>query len=448
MATPSYATVLAQINTYIVANGNNDITANVLNPILRLIAEFTNNNIGNLSSLTTPANSDVVASINSLKTDFNNLVNNGVQLHTGINDPNVTPPGTYNYADFYMQLDISDIPVYLWQFNGIEWVTDMIVPTSELESNPIDKTVWNNGKGNISTNTSFGDSTLKSNTVGNSNTGYGFEVLTDNTTGSSNTALGIQSLRYNTTGNGNTANGVSSLSYNTTGSDNVAIGAQSLLSNTTGGQNTACGSGSMYSNTTGYNNIAIGISSLYSNITGHNNTALGFGANVSSGNLENVTVIGNGAIVNDSNTVVIGNTSVTDNYFSGNIIGDAFIKSGGTSEQYLMADGSTSARPIIYKALISQSGTADPTAIVLENTLGVTPTFEYSGNDGIYFLNITGNLFLTNKTALTSVNNSGSLNGSIIYNDNRIWLTSIDPVTGSYSNNRYYNTLFIIEIYP
>lgn len=126
MATPTYADVINQINTYIIANGNNEITANVLNPILQIITDFTNNNIGDLEDLTTSENETVVASINSLKTDFDNLSNNGVQLYTGYDDPNVTPPPVFNYADFFMQLDISDdSPIILWQFNGFEWVTGM-----------------------------------------------------------------------------------------------------------------------------------------------------------------------------------------------------------------------------------------------------------------------------------------------------------------------------------
>lgn len=131
MATPTYADVINQINTYIIANGNNEITANVLNPILKIITDFTNNNIGDLNDLTTSENETVVSAINSLKTDFDNLSNNGVQLYTGYDDPNVTPPPVFNYADFYMQLDISDdSPVLLWQFNGFEWVTGMIITSN------------------------------------------------------------------------------------------------------------------------------------------------------------------------------------------------------------------------------------------------------------------------------------------------------------------------------
>lgn len=124
MATPTYATVISQIDAYIVANGNNEITANVLNPILKVITDFANNTIGDLDTLTTSDKTTVVNAINSLKTAFDNLNNNGVQLLTGYDDPNVTPPPSYNYADFYMELDVTDdSPIQLWQWSGTEWNT-------------------------------------------------------------------------------------------------------------------------------------------------------------------------------------------------------------------------------------------------------------------------------------------------------------------------------------
>jgi len=134
MATPTYAEVFAQINTYIVANGNNEITANVLNPILDAILDFANNNIGDLDNLTTDEKNSVVEAINSLKQNFDDLVNNGVQLYTGIDDPNVTPPPTYNYADFYMQLDIDSLPVKLWQWNGFIWTDASEEPATSSDN--------------------------------------------------------------------------------------------------------------------------------------------------------------------------------------------------------------------------------------------------------------------------------------------------------------------------
>lgn len=135
MATPIYEDVLSQINTYIVTNGNNEITADVLNPILELILNFSNNNIGDLSALTTDETNSIVEAINSLKLAFDNLNNTGVQLHTGYDDPNITPPSSYNYGDFFMELDIADdSPVKLWQWNGFEWLDYSEVPATESDN--------------------------------------------------------------------------------------------------------------------------------------------------------------------------------------------------------------------------------------------------------------------------------------------------------------------------
>jgi len=134
MATPTYSQVLTQINTYIVANGNNEITANVLNPILQLMTDFTNNTIGDLNTLTTDDIDNIVAAINSLKQNFDDLVNNGVQLYTGTDDPNVTPPPSYKYADFYMQLDIDTLPLQLWQWNGFVWTNASDEPATESDN--------------------------------------------------------------------------------------------------------------------------------------------------------------------------------------------------------------------------------------------------------------------------------------------------------------------------
>jgi hypothetical protein len=54
----------------------------------------------------------------------------------------------------------------------------------------------------------------------------------------------------------------------------------------------------------------------------------------------------------------------------------------------------------VYTALLSQSGTSAPTAIVLENTLGVTPTLTYN-NVGDYTIECTG-CFTTDKTTVST----------------------------------------------
>lgn len=61
----------------------------------------------------------------------------------------------------------------------------------------------------------------------------------------------------------------------------------------------------------------------------------------------------------------------------------------------------------VYTALLSQSGTASPTAIVLENTLGGTVTWSY--NDvGFYYATLTGAFLLNKTTATISVTNGNT----------------------------------------
>lgn len=164
-------------------------------------------------------------------------------------------------------------------------------PSGMLEFNVTDRTFWNNGKGNASENTSFGELSLRSNSTGNRNTAYGYGSLSATTDKGNNTAIGFYSL------------------YNNTGSQNTAIGSESL-----------------FGNTIGIKNIAIGIdsgryfgvgSSL--NTSGNSSIFIGFDSRPLADSQTNQIVIGNDTRGKGSNTVTIGNSSVTDNYFNGKI---------------------------------------------------------------------------------------------------------------------------------
>ena len=192
-------------------------------------------------------------------------------------------------------------------------------------------------------NTAIGLASLFSNTTGYNNTAIGLYSLHTNTTGYQNTANGMYSLRLNTTGYYNTANGYASLYSNTTGTNNTANGINSLYSNTTGTYNTAIGLASLLYNTTGTHNTANGVNSLYSNTTGTYNSAIGYhagryiadgatgnttsdyslylGTNTKAGadGNQNEIVIGYDAIGNGSNSVTLGNTSITKTILQGNI---------------------------------------------------------------------------------------------------------------------------------
>ena len=63
----------------------------------------------------------------------------------------------------------------------------------------------------------------------------------------------------------------------------------------------------------------------------------------------------------------------------------------------LVTKGYVDSKPYkIYSALLSQSGALSPTAIELENTLGITATFSYMG-PGYYELHMSGK-FTSGKT--------------------------------------------------
>ena len=181
--------------------------------------------------------------------------------------------------------------------------------TEPLEFNTTDRTVWNNGKGNVATNTSFGEAALKSNTSGTNNIAYGGSSLLSNTTGSYNVALGG-----------------SALLANTIGGSNIAIGDATLVANTTGNANVAVGSGALGTNTTGLNNAALGAqaggfagSTAVNNTTSSDSVFIGANTRPLAINQTNQIVIGNSTIGHGSNTVTLGNSSIVTTILRGNV---------------------------------------------------------------------------------------------------------------------------------
>lgn len=169
--------------------------------------------------------------------------------------------------------------------------------------------VTNTGSGNVSTNTSFGNSALFSNTTGANNTAFGFSALFFNLTGNQNTAFGTNAASNNTTGSANTSIGWQSLLFNQTGSENVAIGNRANYG--TSGQsatgNVAVGNLALLFNY-GSSNVAIGNESLRFNTTGLNNSALG--AYTASGNFSGSVILGYLATATANNQFVVGSSAV------------------------------------------------------------------------------------------------------------------------------------------
>jgi hypothetical protein len=308
------------------------------------------------------------------------------------------------------------------------------------------------GGGSISTNTVLGTTALSSNTTGASNVAIGINSLNTNTTGGSNVAVGQSSLQTNNS-NQNTAIGNQAMQFNTTGTANTGIGHTALQNNTTGNNNIAIGYESGKSITTGSNNTIIGnyagTTTLANNIVladgagniryqwnGINNvfgnpisgttasfTSSGgsdtFAINHSSGSgiALNITKGGNGEGLYINKTSGSGNAAT----IIGTLNATTLVKSGGTSSQFLKADGSvdsstyltTSAASSTYLPLAggTLTGALSGTSATFTNSgTGIGVGITNSGNgDGIKITHSLGRAF--------NIQSSGSGFGIIINNE-------------------------------
>lgn len=143
--------------------------------------------------------------------------------------------------------------------------------------------------------------------AGGSNTAFGFEALQPLTAaGSGNTAIGAGALHYNT-GGSNVAVGQSAIGNAVgAGSNNMALGESSLGGLTSGSNNTAAGQ---------YSGLVSGATPAIANklTTGSNNTFVGQQSGFGSATQRtNSTAIGANAYVDASNTVALGDGSVTE----------------------------------------------------------------------------------------------------------------------------------------
>ncbi len=178
--------------------------------------------------------------------------------------------------------------------------------------------------------TAIGSNAGQSNTTSGFWTCVGYNAGTSNTTGAGWTCVGTNAAQMNTIGDNWTAIGNSAGINNTTGGFWTAIGRDAGRSNTTGGSWTAIGRDAGRSNLTGESWVAIGLDAgRYINGTTtaleyfENSAYIGTSTKGTNGTVgtptTNETVIGYAAEGNGSNTVTIGNSSVTDNYLTGKV---------------------------------------------------------------------------------------------------------------------------------
>jgi hypothetical protein len=132
-----------------------------------------------------------------------------------------------------------------------------------------------------------------------------------------------------------------------------------------------------------------------------------------------------------------------------------YIVSGSPASNILLAGGtdipqSAVARPyLVYTAKISQSSTGAPTVLVLENTLGGTPTYAYS-SIGTYTATLTGAFSNSSKVVSTITygvgigTTSGRIGTHRVDNDTiRIWSLS----NGSAADGQIQDCFFEIRVY-
>lgn len=305
--------------------------------------------------------------------------------------------------------------------------------------------VYNRGRGN-STNTAFGESAL----------------LSINTGGYENTAIGVNALLSNTSGSFNTAVGFNTL-YSNTGGSNTAFGESALYSNIIGDANTALGREALYFNIDGDNNVALG-SNAGSLISGSSSGAtnssssifIGVGTRPQAGSQSNQIVIGHGATGYGSNTVTLGNNSIVTTYLKGKLqLPTTPTTSAGTYSILTRNDITGEVEKIVvtpykvYTALLTQSGTASPTAIVLENTLGQTITWSYNSvgayNSSDIIMANQNNLYIqfshriSSKIASAHEHNTGGASRVNIIQVEEDLITPIDGLEKAYIEIRVYN---------
>ena len=187
-------------------------------------------------------------------------------------------------------------------------------------------------------NTSIGNGTLGLISDGVENTAIGFSALSKQTSFGPNDAFGSESQSNLTNGVHNTSFGQGTLRNNINGSGNAAFGVSTLDKNLAN-SNSGFGANALLRNTTGEGNTAVGSLSGRGNTTGSNNTFLGANTDVSSAIISNSTAIGYNAQITASNTFQLGNSSITDVKTSGILTAAGYKIPGGTSAQYLRADG-------------------------------------------------------------------------------------------------------------
>jgi hypothetical protein len=179
------------------------------------------------------------------------------------------------------------------------------------------------------------------------NVAVGADALASGT-GTRNTAVGYGAMRQysGTSFDNNTSVGYYNMLGLTTGAANTSMGGETMFSVGSGNNNTAIGNHTLMG-TTSSGNTVLGANAGNTITSGSTNTIIGFEADVASGSgaISNSVAIGRGAQVATSNTVQLGNASVTNVKTNGTITAGAinYPNTAGSSGQVLTTNGSNAA---------------------------------------------------------------------------------------------------------
>ena len=161
------------------------------------------------------------------------------------------------------------------------------------------------GKGNVASNVAIGTGALSTNTTGTDNVAVGFETLGSGTTGSESVAVGWRAAKGSSVRHVSIGYGANQLGA----TDSVSVGWASMFSVSGGSLNVAIGRSAGYFITGGSTQLTSCTKSLF---LGCDTKALGQSQ-------ENQIVIGYDATGIGSNSVVLGNDSITKTALKGNV---------------------------------------------------------------------------------------------------------------------------------
>ena len=226
--------------------------------------------------------------------------------------------------------------------------------------------------------------------------------MANNIANSQSTAIGSYAM-YNAN---NTATAVNAA--------NTALGFSALKgsntpANNTGMYNTAIGSGSLINITSGSSNTVVGQNAGVTITSGSSNVLLGQNADLSTNNLSNAIAIGASSSVTASNTIQLGNTSITDVKTSG-VITASGLGIGATPNSSAVIDANSTTKGFLPPRMTSvqRDAIASPALglIVFCNNCSVKGQMQYY--DGTAWVDMIGN------TAISGLNIGTSFQGGKI----------------------------------